>query len=89
MRATAATISIVPFLGDAVFEPADIKVMSDSYSAAIEFVFGFGHPNRVVREIIASRIIKLTKSGERDPDCLREKALAACGFQLSGKDAGT
>ncbi len=86
--AVDAGISIVPFLDDAVFEPADIKVMSDAYSNAIEFVWGFGHPNRIVREIIATRIIKLTKGGERDPHCLREKALAACGFQLSGSNAG-
>ena len=86
--AISVGISIVPFLGDAVFEPADIKVMSDAYSRAIEFVCGFGHPNKIVREIIAGRIIKLTKSGERNADCLREKALAACGFRLSGNDAG-
>jgi len=82
----SAGISIVPFLGDAVFEPADIKVMSDAYGTAIEFVWGFGHPNRIVGEIIAERIIRLTKSGERDPNRLREKALAACGFRLSGND---
>jgi hypothetical protein len=85
--AMSARASIVPFLGDAVFEPADIKVMSDAYGAAIEFVWGFGHPNRIVREVIAHRIIKLTKSGVRDPDSLSEKALAACGFQLSGNAA--
>jgi hypothetical protein len=75
--------SIVPFTGNAVFEPADIKMMSDAYSNAIEFVCGFGHPNKIVREIIATRIIKLTKSGERDPDCLCESAIAACGFNLN------
>jgi hypothetical protein len=80
-------ISIVPFLGDAVFEPADIRVMSDAYGRAIEFVRGFGHPNRIVRTIIAERIIKLTAGGERDPDHLREKALAACGFRLTGNDS--
>jgi hypothetical protein len=80
MTALNARISIVPFLGDAVFEPADIKVMSEAYSTAIEFVWGFGHPNRIVEEMIAKRIIKLTKSGERDPNHLREKALGACGF---------
>jgi hypothetical protein len=84
--AISTGISIVPFLGDAVFEPADIKVMSDAYGTAIEFVSGFGHPNRIVREIIAERIVKLTKSGERDPNHLREKALAACGFRLSAND---
>jgi hypothetical protein len=84
--AISAGISIVPFLGDAVFEPADIRVMSDAYNTAIECVWGFGHPNRIVREIIAERIIRLTASGERDPDHLREKALAACGFRLREKD---
>ena len=84
--AISVGISIVPFLGDAVFEAADIKVMSDAYGMAIEFVWGFGHPNRIVSEIIAKHIIKLTKSGERDPDHLREKAIAACGFRLSGND---
>lgn len=86
--AISAAASIVPFLGGSVFEPADIKVMSDAYSTAIEFVWGFGHPNRIVREIIAKRIIKLTRSGERDPNSLCEKALAACGFKLSGNAAG-
>lgn len=72
--------SIVPFISNAVFEPADIKTMSDAYDKAIEDVYGFGHPNRIVGEIIAARIISLTKGGERDPDRLRERALAACGF---------
>jgi hypothetical protein len=85
--AMSAGASIIPFLGDAVFEPADIKVMSDAYGTAIEFVFGFGHPNKIVREIIANRIIKLAKSGLRDPESLSEKALAACGFRLSGNAA--
>jgi hypothetical protein len=75
--------SIVPFTGNAVFEPADIKMMSDAYSNAIAFVYGFGQPNKIVREIIAARIIELTKGGERDPNCLRESAIAACGFNLN------
>ena len=72
--------SIVPFISDTVFEPADIKLMSDAYDKAIEDVYGFGRPNKVVGKIIAHRIITLTNGGERDPDRLREKALAACGF---------
>jgi hypothetical protein len=74
--------SIVPFISNAVFEPADIKVMSDAYDKALEDVYGFGHPNKIVGKIIATRIIKLTKGGERDPKRLRERALAACGFNL-------
>jgi hypothetical protein len=72
--------SIIPFISNAVFEPADINLMSDAYSRAIEDVYGFGHPNKFVGKIIAARIIALTRGGERDLNRLREGALAACGF---------
>jgi hypothetical protein len=72
--------SIIPFISNGVFEPADIKVMSDAYSKAIENIHGFGRPNRIVGEIIATTIIALTQDGERDPDRLCKRALAACGF---------
>jgi hypothetical protein len=68
------------FISNAVFEPADIKLMSDAYIKAIEDVYGFGHPNKIVGKMIAARIITLTKGGERDPNRLCERALAACGF---------
>ena len=77
-----ATTSIVPFISNGVFEPADIEVMSDAYNKAMEDIYGFRRPNKIVVEIIATRIINLAKGGERDPDRLRERALAACGFNL-------
>ena len=78
--------SIVPFISNGVFEPAVIKVMSDAYSKAIVGICGVGHPNRIVGEIIATRIISLTQGGERDPDRLCERALAACGLGLNRVD---
>ena len=78
--------SIIPFISNGVFPSADIKVMSDAYSKAIENIHGFGRPNRIVGEIIATRIITLTQGGERDPDRLCERALAACGFRLAAAD---
>ena len=75
-----AMSSIGSFISNAVFEPVDIKLMSDAYNKAIEDIYGFGHPNKIVGKIIASRIITLTKGGERDPNRLCERALAACGF---------
>jgi hypothetical protein len=75
-----AMASIVPFISNAVFEQADIAVMSDAYNRAIEDIYSFGRPNKTVEALIATRIITLTKGGERDPDRLRERALAACGF---------
>jgi hypothetical protein len=77
-----AMASIVPFISDAVFEQADIQVMSVAYNRAIEDIYSFGRPNKTVEGIIATRIITLTKGGERDPDRLCEQALAACGFNL-------
>jgi hypothetical protein len=74
--------SIIPFISKGMFVPADIKVMSDAYSKAIENIQGFGRPNRIVGEFIATRIKTLTQDGERDPDRLCERALAACGFSL-------
>lgn len=79
--------SIIPFISNGVFEPADIKTMSDAYIKAIENIHGFGRPNRIVGEIIAARIMKLTQGGERDPDRLCERALTACGFN-SARVAG-
>lgn len=78
--------SIIPFISNAVFEPADIKLMSDAYTKALEHVCSFGHPNKIVGEIIATRIIRLTKGGERDLNRLRDGALAACGFNLDRTD---
>jgi hypothetical protein len=78
--------SIVPFVGSGVFEPADIKVMSDAYNKAMEDICGFGRPNKIVLAMIATRIIKLTRAGERDPDRLCERALAVCGFKPDRAD---
>jgi hypothetical protein len=72
--------SIIPFISNEVFEPADLKVMSDAHAKAMETIYGFGHPNKIVEAFIAGRIISLTKRGERDPDCLCRSALTACGF---------
>jgi hypothetical protein len=72
--------SIVQFISGPVFEPAELKLMSDAYDRAIEVVCSFGCPNATVEGIMATRIINLTKGGERDPERLRDKALAACGF---------
>lgn len=75
--------SIVPFISNAIFEPEDIKAMPDAYDRALNEILDFGHPNKVVKEIIAKRIIKLAKLGERDPHRLCESAMAACRFDPS------
>jgi hypothetical protein len=41
-----AMTSTVPFISNAVFEPADIKVMSDAYNKVMDDIYGFGHPRK-------------------------------------------
>jgi hypothetical protein len=77
-----AVTSIVQFISGPIFDAADVQLMSDAYDKAIEDVYSFGRPNAIVEAIMATRIINLTKGGERDSNRLREKALAACGFNL-------
>jgi hypothetical protein len=43
-----AMTSIIPFISNTMFESADIKLMSDAYNNAIEDVYGFGRPNKIV-----------------------------------------
>jgi hypothetical protein len=73
--------SIVPFISKAVFEASDIKLMSDAYNMAMEDIHAFGRPNKIVGKLVATRIVTLTRGGERDPKQLCERALAACGFK--------
>jgi hypothetical protein len=78
--------SIVPFISNAIFEPEDIKAMSDAYDRALEKIRDFGHPNKIVKEIVAKRIIKLAKAGERDLHRLCDSAMAACRFNPDRTD---
>ena len=55
-----AMASIVPFIGNALFEHAHIQGISDAYNRAIKDIYRFEQPNNTVETIIATRIITLT-----------------------------
>jgi predicted RNase H-like nuclease len=57
------------------FEPEEIAVMSDALEDACKALRDAGEP-KVVREVIAGRIIAAACIGERDPARLRAAALA-------------
>jgi len=71
--------TIVDFIqSPAAFDPEAISVMGDAYEHAIN---SFEAPlPKSVREVIATRIIGLAHSGERDPRKLRAEALAGLGM---------
>ena len=59
---------------DGRFEPQAIAAMRTAYETSLEELHDTGQP-KLVREIIAERIIAAAGTGERDPVRLREAAL--------------
>lgn len=69
--------SILPFIQTQVdFDDHATRVMGEAFDAACAHLDETGLP-KIVREIIAKRIIDAAKNGERNPIRLRELALAA------------
>jgi hypothetical protein len=73
---------IRPFLKGANFDAEHVKAMGKAFDSIIREPHDRGQ-SRVVREVIAERIIALAKSGERDPDKLCELAMDALGVKRS------
>ena len=63
-----------------VFDDQATKVMGEAFDAAY-MVLNEAGQSSVVYEAIAKCIIETAKSGERDPNQLRDRALAACGHK--------
>ena len=73
---------IRPFLKDATFDPEHVKAMGQAFDSIIRELRDRGK-SRVVREVIAERIVAIAKTGERDPDKLCELAMDALGVGRS------
>ncbi len=71
--------TIIPFLRDGTFDPADIKAMSmalDDICNALNLTDGA----TAARGVIAERIIALARRGERSPTRLRDRVLEESGL---------
>jgi hypothetical protein len=72
--------SILPFVKKAdlgtVFDDHATRVMGEAFDAACKDLHDRGQPS-IVYGVIATRIIEAARSGERDPNKLKEIALAA------------
>ena len=64
------------------FDPEHVKAMGKASDSIIRELHDSGQ-SRVVREVIAERIIAIANSGERDPDKLCELAMDALGVKRS------
>ena len=64
---------LTPYLKGAVFDPQAIEAMDHAFTAVCGSLSLTG--NDPIAEIAARAIIDLARSGERDPDRLRDLAL--------------
>jgi hypothetical protein len=71
--------SIEPFLPNLNFSSQLLAIMEDAFGRACKSLQDSGQP-KLVQEIIASRIIRLAQSGERDPRKLCEDAVRGLGM---------
>jgi hypothetical protein len=70
--------TIIPFLRDGVFDPKDVTAMSmalDDVCAALKL-----SDDSVAKQVIATRIIDLARTGERSPTRLRDRVLHEAGL---------
>jgi hypothetical protein len=63
-----------------VFDDQATKAMGEAFDAACKVLDEAGQWS-VVYEAVAKCIIEIAKSGERDPNQLRDRALTACGHK--------
>jgi hypothetical protein len=71
--------TIHPFIRNAAFGPEAVAVMGDAYDRACAATAQAGEPP-IVQEVIATCIIELAKTGERQPQVLCDRALEALGL---------
>jgi hypothetical protein len=74
VRVGCAMATILPYVGNGSFDPHDIQAMSmvlDEVCKALGI-----NGNTSAREVVASRIIELTRRGEHSPTKLRDRVLA-------------
>jgi hypothetical protein len=74
--------SIVRFIEEVelgtVFDDQATKAMGEAFDAACKDLDETGQPS-IVYQAVAKCIIEMAKSGERDPETLRDRALTALG----------
>lgn len=79
---SAAALSVVRFLPRGVFDDDATQAMGRAFDSALALLGEKFRPT-VIHEVIARRIIAAARKGERDPDRLRDTAIAAVKRRIS------
>ena len=72
--------TIIPVFLEASSDPKVIDVMNSAYGKACRMLHDKGQP-ALVQEVIARRIMEMTKGGERDPNRICQRVLADLGLE--------
>jgi hypothetical protein len=72
---------IFPFIADGCFDPAATKIMGEVFDQMIRSLDRFGRP-RIIQEAVACQVIAAVRDGERDPDVIYQRVLAAMALKL-------
>jgi len=75
-------LSVVRFLPRGVFDDDATHAMGQAFDSALALL-GEKFQPKVIHEVIARRIITAARKGERDPDRLRDTAIAAVKRSIS------
>jgi hypothetical protein len=67
---------IHPLTPQGCFDPEATKIMGDLFDDMIRSLEQFGRP-RIIQEAITRHVIAVARSGERDPEVIWERVLAA------------
>jgi len=79
--------SIDPFLPVNGFSAEVLDIMRDAFERACKSLDETGQP-ALVQEIVAGRIIRMARAGERDPKKLCEEALKDIGLHSDCERSG-
>jgi hypothetical protein len=80
------TAKVIPFFRDVSFDPDTTHIMGQAFDGACKELPHIGQSD-LVKSLIAKRIIEVAKTGERDPNRLRDRALQAFGSRLGESEA--
>jgi hypothetical protein len=72
---------IFPFIADGCFDPEATKIMGEVFDEMITSLDRFGRP-RIIQEAVARHILDAMRDGERDPDVVYQRVLAAMALKL-------
>jgi len=72
---------IHPLIAGGCFDPEATKIMGEVFDEMITWLDRFGRP-RIIQEAVARHIIDAMRDGERHPDVVYQRVLAAMALKL-------